>query len=95
MLLSSNYRKKKEAEFTLNTCREGVRNTLCAHITGAVCLYFQLLPSFLHSMGWEGVFVGFDFTQQTLALPCLNSSQEVFFTSSTPTFAFQHPKRTV
>lgn len=61
------------------------------------CIFSCCLPFCTRSVGmgrgfW--VFVGFDFTEQTLALPCLNSSQEVFFTSSTPTFAIQHPKRT-
>jgi len=70
MLLSSSY--SKEAALPLSTCREEVRNTLCTHITGAVCLCFRLLPSLPHSLGWyEQGSVGFDFTEQTLTGPTM------------------------
>lgn len=73
----------------------GQKHTLRPHHRGCSLVFsVAAFLSALDRLVWEGVFVGFDFTEQTLALPCLNSSQEVFFTSSTPTFAIQHPKRT-
>lgn len=89
-LLSSDYRMEKEVLFALNTEGRGQKYTLHPH-SGAVCSYFWLPPSFLRWMGWCGrLVVGCDFTEQTPARPCSTGSQEVFSTSSTPTFASQN-----
>lgn len=63
MLLSSNYRKEKEAVLTLSTCREGDRNTLCHHITRAA--FLSALDGF--ARGGES-HAGFDFARQTPVL---------------------------
>lgn len=74
--------------------REGSRNTLRTTSQGLFARTFG--AAFLSArLGWYGKgVVGFGFTEHTPALPCLSSSQEVFCTSSAPTFATQHTRGT-
>lgn len=71
-------------------CREGSEMHFAPTFRGCLLVFsVAALLSALDGLVWEAV-VGCDFTEQTPARPHSTGSQEVFSTSSTPTFATQH-----